>query len=50
MMRGLLGVSVAMVFVVEELITESQHGVSADFATIGAMVFTLMMILDVELG
>jgi len=41
-----------MIFVViEELIPESQRGVSTDIATMGAMVgFTVMMVLDVALG
>jgi ZIP family zinc transporter len=42
----------AMIFVVvEELIPESQRGVSTDIATIGAMLgFAVMMTLDVALG
>jgi ZIP family zinc transporter len=42
----------AMIFVVvEELIPESQRGISTDVATMGALLgFTLMMILDVALG
>jgi len=42
----------AMIFVVvEELIPESQRGISTDVATMGAMLgFTVMMILDVALG
>jgi len=42
----------AMIFVVvEELIPESQRGMSTDVATMGAMIgFTVMMILDVALG
>ncbi|MBM4429935.1 MAG: ZIP family metal transporter, partial [Chloroflexi bacterium] len=42
----------AMIYVVvEELIPESQRGVSTDIATTGAMVgFVVMMILDVALG
>ncbi len=42
----------AMIFVViEELIPESQRGISTDIATTGAMLgFALMMILDVALG
>jgi ZIP family zinc transporter len=42
----------AMIFVVvEELIPESQRGMSTDVATMGAMIgFTVMMVLDVALG
>ncbi len=42
----------AMIFVVvEELIPESQRGGNADFATMGAIVgFVVMMVLDVALG
>jgi ZIP family zinc transporter len=42
----------AMIFVVvEELIPESQRGMSTDVATTGAMLgFTVMMVLDVALG
>jgi ZIP family zinc transporter len=41
----------AMIFVVEELIPESQRGCYADLATMSLMVgFALMMTLDVALG
>lgn len=42
----------AMIFVVvEELIPESQNNGFSDFATLGAMVgFVIMMVLDVALG
>ncbi len=42
----------AMIFVViEELVPESQRGGNTDFATVGAMLgFVTMMILDVAFG
>jgi len=40
-----------MIFVVEELVPESHHNGNAHFATSGAMIgFVVMMILDVAFG